>query len=195
MSRSADTVLAELLAISPPGDALPRDPSSMWAAMLKPLAAEIARFESYAEEMLIEVDPSQAVYLLTDYERVLGPDPYGRDSTTLSLTDERALTFSRWVARIGVRPADFIAFAATFGITITIREFAITTVPFTVDAELVNTPVQHQWVVNLPAAVVENLTVPFTVDSLIDQFAPSLVQPAIAGRAPAQTTPVFNYAT
>ena len=59
MSRTPAVVLAELLALSPAGDALPLDGSGNWPQMLMPLATEISRFESFAEEMLIELIPAR----------------------------------------------------------------------------------------------------------------------------------------
>lgn len=195
MSRTPAVVLAELLALSPAGDALPLDGSGNWPQMLMPLATEISRFESFAEEMLIEVDPGEAQYLLPDYERVLGPDPYGRDATALTLADQQALTLSRWVTRYGVRPADFIALAASFGIAITITEYELTTIGAFIGVFLVGHPTEFTWVVKMPAAVVEDAYVnESSIGDFLDSFAPSLVEPVIAGRAPAHTTPIFNYA-
>jgi len=195
VSRSPASVLAYLLTLSPDGDALPLDGSGTWPQMLAPLAAEISRFESYAEEMLAEVNPGEAQYLLVDYERVLGPDPYGRNATALTLADQQALTLSRWVTRYGVRPADFIALAASFGITITIQEYQLTTAGCFAGVCLVDGPTSFVWLVNMPAAAIEDAYAgQSSAGDLVGSFAPSLVQPVITGRAPAQTTPVFNYA-
>jgi uncharacterized protein YmfQ (DUF2313 family) len=196
MSRTPETVLAELLALSPPGDALPLDGSGVWPQMLWPLANEISRFEGLAEEMLAEVNPGEAQYLLADYERVLGPDPYGRDATALTLADQQALTLSRWTSRYGVRPADFVALAASFGEAITITDdFPLTTAGCFADVCLVDGPTRFVWIVNMPAAVIEYAYASqASAGDLLGSFSPSLVQPVIAGRAPAHTTPVFNYA-
>lgn len=195
MSRDPATVLSEMLALGPPGDALPQNADSIWAQMLMPFAAEISRFESFAEEMLVEVNPGEAQFLLADYERVLGPDPYGRDATALTLADQQALTLSRWVTRYGVRPADFIALAASFGIVITITEYQVTAIGARIGAMLVNNPTQYTWVVNMPPVVVENAYAnQASIGDSLGSFAPSLVQPVIAGRAPAHTNPVFNFA-
>ncbi len=197
MSRSAAQVLDELLAISPDGDALPLQPSQdgVWAKWLSPLAGEVSRFEGLAEEMFVEVDPGEAVYLLSDYQRVLGPDPYGRDTVPLTLAEQQALAHSRWTQKWGVRPQDFVAFAASFGIVVSIQEFTLTVVGATIGAELVNHPTQFTWIVNMPAAVLEFATASgSSIGDYLSAFEPSLVQPAIAGRAPAHTNPIFNYA-
>lgn len=197
MSRTPAQVLAELLALTPPGDALPLSASlgGVWPIWLGPLTAEISRFEGFAEEMLVEVDPGEAVYLLSAYQAVLGPDPYGRDSVALTWAQQQALTLSRWTQKWGVTPADFIAFAATFGVVITIDEFQLTTIGDSIGATLVENPTQFTWVVNMPPAEVEFATVDgSSIGDYLSSFAPSLVQPAIAGRAPAHTTPIFNYA-
>jgi uncharacterized protein YmfQ (DUF2313 family) len=184
-SRSQAAVLAELLAISPIGEALPTAPGlgGVWPEFLTPLAAEISRFESFAQEMLVEVNPGTSNYLLADYERVLGPDPYGRDLVPLTVPQRQALALSRWTNKFGVRPADFIADAAGFGVTATIREYRLTEASVNGNgafcgALLVNHPVEFDFVVTMPAA-----------NTASAQF----VAPMIAGRAPAQTTPVFVY--
>jgi uncharacterized protein YmfQ (DUF2313 family) len=194
MSRDPETVLDYLLSLSPAGEAmLLQDRDSQWAKWQKPLAAEISRFEGLADAMLAEANPGEAQYLLPDYQRVLGPDPYGRDSVALTLSDQQALALSRWTQRWGVRPADFVAFAASFGVLITITEYTVLTAPFFANDFLTNNPTQFTWVVHMPAAVVEKLTAPFFAGAYVGEFAPSLVQPAIAGRAPAHTNPVFSY--
>jgi uncharacterized protein YmfQ (DUF2313 family) len=196
MSRDPETVLQDLLSKTPPGQALPLAelPGANWPLWLKPLAAEISRFEGMAEAMMAEVNPGEANYLLTDYERVLGPDPYGRDSVPLSIADRQALALSRWARRYGVRPADFIALAASFGVTITITEYQLTEVGLEAGDLLVSHPAEFQWLVQMPPAAVEVFTAGgSSAGDLLGSYAPSLVEPIIAGRAPAHTTPVFSY--
>jgi uncharacterized protein YmfQ (DUF2313 family) len=201
MSRSPAQVLEYLLSLDPDGDSLPDasmvSQGAMWPVWLMPLADEISRFEALAEAMLPEVSPREAVYMLGDYERVLGPDPYGRDATALTLAQRQALAYSRWTQKWGGRPADFIAFAATFGVTITIDEYQLTTCDEgCIGDTLTCNPTQFCWVVNMPAVLVEYATVDASeIGDCLDSFPPSLVQPAIAGRAPAHTNVVFNYSS
>lgn len=194
--RSAEQVLAYLLSIDPDGAVFPdlTSPNAVWPLWLAPLAAEIARFEGLAVEMLPESDPGEATYLLADYQRVLGPDPYGRDLVALTLADQRALAFSRWTEKFGVRPADFIAFAATFGVVITIQEYALTTAGAFAGVDLVGHPTEFAWLVHLPAVAVEIAEASAaSAGDLLGSYQPSLAQGAIAGRAPAHTNPYFTY--
>jgi len=158
------------------------------------LAAEISRFEAQAVEMLAEANPGEATYLLSAYQAVLGPDPYGRDLVALTLADQRALALSRWTEKFGVRPADFIAFAATFGVTITIQEYSLTCAGAFTGVDLVGHPTEYAWLVHLPAVTVEVAEASAaSVGDLLGSYEPSLAQGAIAGRAPAHTNPYFTY--
>lgn len=150
MSRTEDQVLDELLSNLPPGWVWRRDRDSMIAALLTPLADGIAELEELAEEMLREVDPRLATLCLPDFERVLGRDPCGRDSSLMSLADRRQLAHQRWTARGGASRAYFIALAAKRGVAITISENRVTYAGEMVAGdELVETPEQFIWTVHL----------------------------------------------
>lgn len=196
MSRSPDAVLTELLALTVPGVVLPQDPDSWWAQWLMPLANEISLFEAQAEQLMVEVDPGEATYLLPDFERALGPDPYGRDVGQLTIAQQRALALSRWTGKNGVRPADFIALAAQFGVTITITEFVLTKAgQAQAGVTLVNHPQEYVWLVKLPTAVMVLAEAGgASAGDLVSSFEPSNVQTVLTARSPAHLTPVFNYA-
>lgn len=150
MSRSADQVLDELLANLPPGWIWRRDRDSVIAALLAPLAGGIADVEELAERMLEEVDPRNASLCLTDFERVLGPDPCGRDSSTMSLADRRQLAHQRWTGRGGASRQYFIDLAAKRGVAITISENRVSYAGEMVAGdEIVETPEQFIWTVHL----------------------------------------------
>jgi uncharacterized protein YmfQ (DUF2313 family) len=126
---------------------------------------------------------------------VLGPDPYGRDAGSLTIAQRQQLAHSRWTAKYGVRPADFIALAASFGVPITITEFQDLQTNFFADAQCADNPIQFTWQVNLPASVMEYAFAnEFSAGDLVSSFEPSDVQNVIAARNPAQLTVVFNYA-
>lgn len=150
MSRSEDQVLDELLGHLPPGWIWRRDRDSLIAALLTPLAGGIADIEQVAEDMLREVDPRLATLCLPDYERVLGPDPCGRDTSTMSLADRRQLAHQRWTARGGASRAYFIGLAAKRGVAITISENRVTYAGEMVAGdEIIETPEQFIWTVHL----------------------------------------------
>lgn len=150
MSRSEDQVLDELLSLLPPGWLWRRDRDSVIAALLTPLAGGIADVEQMAEDMLREIDPRLAGVCLTDFERVLGPDPCGRDTSTMSLADRRMLAHQRWTARGGASRAYFIGLAAKRGVAITISENRVTYAGEMVAGdEIIEPPEQFIWIVHL----------------------------------------------
>jgi uncharacterized protein YmfQ (DUF2313 family) len=150
MSRSDDQVLDELLSLLPPGWLWRRDQDSVIAALLAPLAGGIADVEQLAEDMLREVDPRLATVCLTDFERVLGPDPCGRDPSAMSLGDRRQLAHQRWTARGGASRAYFIGLAAKRGVAITISENRCSYAGEMVAGDgLIDWPEQFIWTVHL----------------------------------------------
>jgi uncharacterized protein YmfQ (DUF2313 family) len=158
MSRSEDQVLDELLSLLPPGWVWRRDRDSVIAALLTPLAGGIADLEATAQAMLEEVDPRNASLCLTDFERVLGPDPCGRDTSLMSLADRRQLAHQRWTARGGASRQYFIDLAAKRGVTITISENRVSyAAEMVAGDELVETPEQFIWTVHLTDLTDESL--------------------------------------
>lgn len=71
----ADAYLDQLLALLPPGAALVREPGSPLVRVLGVTAAELARVDARAEQLLLEADPQETAEMLSDWERALGlPD-------------------------------------------------------------------------------------------------------------------------
>lgn len=194
--RSEAQVLDELLSLLPPGWIWRRDRDSVIAALLTPLAGGIADIEGLAEEMLHEVDPRFATVCLPDFERVLGPDPCGRDASTMSLADRRLLAHQRWTARGGASRAYFIGLAAKRGVAITISENRCSYADEMVAGdELVEPPEQFIWTVHL--AFTEETV--FTADEsqagdLLYDIVISDIDCDIRRLKPAHTEVVFDYA-
>jgi uncharacterized protein YmfQ (DUF2313 family) len=183
MSRDQNTVLTELLAIGPQGDGMPVNgqPGALWPLWLTPLAAEISRFEGYAEEMQTEVNPGATNYLLPDYIRLLGPDPYGRDATALTTAQEQALLLQRYTARGGASIGYFEEAAAQMGLAISITETTVCECGNAVCGDPLSvSPEEFYWLVTMPAASAGT-------------FAGNAVQTQISTDAPAHTQPVFSY--
>lgn len=154
MSRATDQVQADLLALAPQGwvwpHLAPNVPDSTFETLFKPLAKGLAHIEATAEAMMEEIDPRTATLLLPDFERVLGPDPCGRDPSTMSLEQRRQLAHQRWTARGGASIPYFVALAAKRGVTITIVENRTSQADATVAGdELVESPEQFCWTVEL----------------------------------------------
>lgn len=151
MSRSASDAHDELMSLLPPGWIWPRagDGSVLGAVLWGP-AVLFAEVEAVAAQMMDEIDPRTAVACIDDFERVLGPDPCGRDTSGMSLAARQDLAHQRWTARGGQSVAYYIALAAKRGVDITIEEC----IPSYADElragdELVEPPEQFVWVVNL----------------------------------------------
>ena len=68
---SAD-YLSQLLALQPPGAALPREPESVWVRLLAALADGFERVDARSNDLVRESDPRSCIELITDWERVCG---------------------------------------------------------------------------------------------------------------------------
>lgn len=122
MARLFSTVLSSIIAKLPPGWALGyRD--GLLDIVLSSVAERIAEAEAAAEALMAETDPRSAVNLLSDFERVLGPDPCGRDLNPMSITDRQRLAHQRWTATGGQSIPYMISVAEKLGVSITIEEF------------------------------------------------------------------------
>lgn len=124
MSERWEAIRDEQLAALPPGIAWPRDPDSLLAALLEPLARGLADLYDAADAMLLEIDPRTATWLLPDYEEALGPDPCRAGGFPLSIDERRLDAHARWIAGGGQSVPFFLAHARVFDPQATIEEFA-----------------------------------------------------------------------
>lgn len=122
MSRPQEAIARSLLARLPRGWALGRR-GGILDALMSALAAPVADVEREAETMMDEVDPRMAVRLLPDFERVLGPDPCGRDQNELTREQRQRIAHQRWTARGGQSVSYFVETAARLGALIEIEEY------------------------------------------------------------------------
>ncbi|MGO4558335.1 YmfQ family protein [Mesorhizobium sp. 2RAF21] len=122
MSRVVATILRSLIGKLPVGWVL-AGRGGVLDALLEALAQPFADAEDEAEELMREIDPRTAVRLLPDFERVLGPDPCGRDLGNRTLAQRQRQAHQRWTARGGQSIPYFTTFAAMLGVTIQINEF------------------------------------------------------------------------
>lgn len=122
MSRSVAQVLASLIDKLHRGWVLARR-GGLLDALLETIATGVARVEAEAEQVMDEVDPRTAVAFLPDFERVLGPDPCGRDLGDLTLDQRQRLAHQRWTARGGQSIPYFIGLAERLGVTVEIEEY------------------------------------------------------------------------
>lgn len=122
MTRIAATILASLVAKLPPGWVLALR-GGVLDAILESFAGRLADAEADAAILMDEVDPRAAVRLLPDFERVLGPDPCGRDLAPRTIEQRQRQAHQRWTARGGQSIPYFVATAARLGTAIEVEEF------------------------------------------------------------------------
>ena len=120
--RSVGAVLAGLVRQLPPGWALAFR-GGLLDAVLETFAGRLAEAEADAAALMDEVDPRQAVRLLPDFERVLGPDPCGRDLGERTVEQRQRQAHQRWTARGGQSIPYFLSVADRLGVVIVIEEF------------------------------------------------------------------------
>ncbi len=194
-ARDAATAAAELAALRPPGWAAPKEGTDLHR-LREAMGAGIAAVERAAAGMVEEIDPRAAILLLEDFERVLGPDPCGRWELVTTTAERQLVAWQRWTSRGGASAAYFIALAAAMGVTITIE----TDIPGQIGAfecgdEIVESPEQFVWRVNLPATQeFDPIIGEFEAGDLLGWLVPSLVECVIRRYAPAHTVPVISYA-
>jgi uncharacterized protein YmfQ (DUF2313 family) len=199
VSRSLDEVQAGIVADAPRGWVWPHVATdaepSLFEGLFVALAVGIADLEATAEAMMEEIDPRTATLLLPDFERVLGPDPCGRDPSTMSLEQRRQLAHQRWTARGGASIPYFTGLAARRGVAITISENRVTYAGGMVAGdELIEPPEQFIWTINL-ALLGETLFIAGegqAGDRLYDIIL-SDVECDIRRVKPAHTEVTFNY--
>lgn len=120
--RTADSYTAQLQQLLPRGPIWTREPDSGLTAFLAGLAAEFARVDARAEQLLIELDPARTYELLTDWERVLGL-PDGCTPVTGTISERRAAVVQKLTSLGGQTPAFYVALAAHLGFEVVIHEF------------------------------------------------------------------------
>lgn len=192
-ARSADEVLDELLAISPAG-LFPPGRDSGWATHLLPIADALATAEQRYETMFPQVDPRNATDFLEDFERVLGPDPLGRDEVALTIAQRQVLAFQRWTFTGGCSPAFYIGLAASLGVTIGIEEFAGAQTGSAVCGDVL-APAEDDltWRITMPATLVEEAIAGATVcGDPLGQFVSDPLPALINLYSQPHTLPVFT---
>lgn len=194
MARTADQVLDGVLALLPPGWAVPQGRDSNLARVIRPFAARLAAVEASADALAAEVDPRIADALLPDYERVLGPDPCNPAGPT-TVSERRQVAHQRWTQRGDPSRAFFTALAASRGVAITIEE-ATPSEAGVMQAgdELVPGTERFVWGVHLPTErVIEPEAGALEAGMPLGEIVEAGVECVIRRFAPAHTLPVFIY--
>lgn len=138
----------QLMALLPYGPAWPRDPDTILAGIMGGVAAEFARVDGRAADLLDESDPRSSLELLPDWERLVGlPDACVPVTGAIR---ERQLAVAAKVAGLGGQSRSYyIGLAASLGFTITIDEFAAGTVNSTCDQTCADDGWAVVWRVNV----------------------------------------------
>jgi uncharacterized protein YmfQ (DUF2313 family) len=112
----------ELIALQPPGKALPTDPDSNWVKLLDALAQELSRVDGRVGDLVDEITVADdANEMLPDWERVLGlPDPCAPAPTDPAI--RRARIRAKLSSVGGQSRAYFLSVLAQLGVTVTIDE-------------------------------------------------------------------------
>ena len=182
-----------LLALAPPGTALPGEPDSTWGRLLQALADELARVDARADDLIDEADPRTTYELLADWERVAGlPDPCVPEGQTV--TERRNALVGRLTATGGQSRQYFIDLAASLGYSVTITEFRPQTVDDSVDAPIYGQDWAFAWQVNAPQTTVTYHTVDGDVAEPLANWGNELLECVLGRYKPAHTHLIFSYA-
>lgn len=187
--------LRQLQALLPPGPAWPADDTTILSRLLESLAAELARVDGRALQLVEEADPRTVAELFADWERVAGlPDvcvqALGVDQT---LAQRRAALVGRLTTLGGQSPAYFIGLAAALGYAITITEFRAHSVNDDVEHPLYGDAWIFAWQVNSALNTVTELTVDSTVDEPLATWGNALLECVINRLKPAHTAVLYSY--
>jgi len=187
--------LQQLQGLLPPGPAWPKDADSVITRLLHGLAAELARVDGRAQQLVEEADPRTTAELLADWERVSGlPDTcavaLGGAQTT---AQRRAALLTRLTTVGGQSASYFIGLAAALGYAITVTEFREHTVEDDVEHPLYGPAWNFAWQVNAALDTVNEITVNDTVEDPLATWGNELLECVIERLAPAHTLVLFSY--
>ncbi|PCI03842.1 MAG: hypothetical protein COB78_05655 [Hyphomicrobiales bacterium] len=194
MTRKTETILASLVGKLHPGFALGKR-GGVLDTILKSFASALARFELDAAAMMDEFDPRTSRELLTDFERVLGPDFCGRDLDNPTLATRQKLTHQRWTAMGGQSIPYLLSIASQLGYEIEIEEFwPSKTGRLRTGQRLIPDGEQFVWRVKLALNGFENFkTGASQAGDPLGQFILSGIECELRRIAHAHTVPVFSY--
>lgn len=192
MGMSAEKYRDAVLALQPPGAALPADTSSIWAKLLLALAGELARIEARGDMLLVEADPRFAFELLGDWEQAVGL-PDSCVATEQTSEQRRAALVARLALGGNLSRQYLIGVAARAGYAITITEF----LPHSVDSD-VDTPLYGaDWAfaiqINAPAVTVHYATVDSDVDAPLAWWGNQQLECALSRQKPGGRVLIFTY--
>lgn len=192
MSRPPQAHLAQVLALLPPGAAWPKDPDSVLARVLLPLADALATLDGGVDTLLDEADPRTAFALLADWEAMAGlPDPCS--GAAVGLEARRQAVVARLTARGGQSRAYFIALAAALGWTVTIEEFRPATCESSGETPLYDEDWRFTWRVRAAAVPIGEATCGADCETPLRWWGNRPLECTIRRGRPAHTHVLFGY--
>lgn len=195
MARLVQKIRDDLVSLLPRGWALGFRGGYL-DAVLEAVAGIIQFAEIDAARLTIEMDPRSAEMMLEDFERVLGPDPCGRDLDGASIDERQLLAHQRWTSTGGASIAYFTSVAAKLGVSITVEEFwPSRTGSLRTGQRLRPEGSQFVWRVNIPGVVgvVKFRTGVSRAGHRLGTFEISSIECELRRIKPAHTTIVFSY--
>lgn len=194
MSRPAEEIGKSLARRAPRGWALTG--AQHFRRLLGILATSLSTAEAEPATLMDEIDPRMAQALLPDFERVLGPDPCGRDADYLTVPQRQRMAHQRWTARGGQSIPYFVALAARLGVAVTVEEFwPSRSGVLRAGQRLKREGCQFVWRVNIPGLVtVTNFKAGVSrAGHRLGTFELSAIECEIRRLRPAHTTVIFSY--
>lgn len=196
MSYNSDHYTRQLTALLPRG-ALWESliaPGKRFFALLQAIAAEFARVDDSAEQLLDETDPRRAYQLLPEWETFAAlPDTCLGEPETIE--QRRQNLHAKLTARGGQSRQYFIDLAERIGYPgATITEFTPHNVGMSVSAPLYGSDWAYAWALTAPDSPVQQLTVQSGVDESLGEVSPNKrLECAIARTKPAHTVVIHEY--
>lgn len=195
MGLTETDYLRQLQALLPPGPAWSKEDDAPTSRLLGALAAELARVDGRAWQLIEEADPRTTAELFLDWERVAGlPDAcaeaFGGEQT---MEQRRNALVGRLTTLGGQSPEYFIGLAAALGYAITITEFRVHTVEDDVEHPLYDEAWNFAWQINAALNSVTEITVDSTVEDPLAAWGNALLECVIERLKPAQSIVIFSY--
>lgn len=140
----ASDYLAQLKALAPRGAAWSQESDSTLTAVFEALAAEMARADGRAADLLVQTDPRIVTEMLTDWETAYGlPDGCVTADPTL---DGRRLALHQKVASLGGQSAAYyVGMSALLGYEAEVESFRPTRLPLTIPVPVAGRPWAFAW--------------------------------------------------
>ena len=192
---SAEAYAAQLAQLLPQGAAWPREPDTVLANLVSALAEDPARLDAAMHALLTELDPSQALLMLEEWERVCGlPDECSQPGETIA--ERREAIVAKLSAQGGQTPEYFSELATLLaGAPCTVREYR----PFRAGMSAVGDPLSNgDWVfaftVQAPQVPVRSFAVGRSaVGEPLRKWGNERLECTIRRLAPAHSIVTFTY--